>query len=192
VETKSKFIEPFFVEPNVELTPYVLKHTLVPVVTVNNRYFLKFYKFKGYENEPGYNVVEIEREFYIGQNRSIMKLTLLQLQTSNGFAGLSQNQDSDISSCFRVVKLADETYAVILKEWTYASQPPMVSIILIRQGYVSLVFNMPNFIESIISDSGQFDITLCSNTVEYGDNGQPLQDADRHHITWDGVYLRYQ
>jgi hypothetical protein len=36
VETKSKFIEPFFVEPNVELTPYVLKHTLVPVVGVNS------------------------------------------------------------------------------------------------------------------------------------------------------------
>jgi hypothetical protein len=182
--TKSKFIDNFFVESSSNLTPYVLKKTVTIIPSsAYGSFSLDFLKFKGYESEPGIcNVVRVKK------NGS----PVLSLESSNGFAAISSYVNSE-SGDYSIVQVSSDTYVLIFNEWIYASQPSMVSIVLIRNGTAKLVFNKPAFINSIVKSNGSLSITLQSNTVEYiGDNNTPTTNAIIHTVMWDGEILKYQ
>ncbi|MGV8091759.1 MAG: hypothetical protein AB2L24_07840 [Mangrovibacterium sp.] len=182
--TKSKFIDSFYLENSSNLTPYVSRktETIIPSSSYGS-FSLEFLKFNGYESEPGIcNVIRIKKN----------DIQILNLESSNGFGAISSYVDSE-NADFSLVQVASNTYVLIFNEWIYASQPSMISIVLIRNGQVGLVFNKPGFVNSISKSNGNLNISLQSNTVEYrGDNNTPPANADTHSIWWDGNVLKFQ
>lgn len=181
--TKNKYIDTFFVESTSNLTPYVFKKTVTIIPTSTYGTFsLDFLMFNGYEYEPGYaNVIRLSKDGSV----------VLSLENSNGFSSISSYVNSE-SGDYSIVQVAPDTYFLIFMEWIYASQPSMVSIVLIRNGEARLVFNKPAFIDSIIKSTGSLNITLQLNTVEYIEDNTPTNTPIIHNIIWDGGVLKYQ
>jgi hypothetical protein len=184
IVTKSKFIDPFFVDNSTTLTPYVLKTTttLIPSSSYGS-FSLKLLKFNGYESEPGIcNVVQI---FKNGTQ-------VLQLLSSNGFRNMSSYINTETGE-YTFVNLATDTYALVFNEWIYASQPSMVSIILFYKGQATLVYNKPMFINSLTKQTGILSMVLQADTSEYVDSDTvPVNPPDLHTLWWDGSVLRFQ
>lgn len=182
--TKNKYIDSFYLDNTEILTPYIIKqestlHNSIQYGSLS----LKLYKFNGYESEPGFcNVIEILRD----------GTQILCLKNSNGFKSISSIIPSE-TGLYSSIFLAENTYALVFNEWIYASQPAMVSIILLRNGQASLVYNKPMFINSITKQSGNFNMVLQSNTVEYEglENPTPTTTPILHTIYWDGHILKF-
>jgi hypothetical protein len=139
------------------------------------------YRFNGYEGEPGEcNVIEVLRN----------GAKVLELKNSLNFENLSSRVKSE-SGFYGFITLSTNTYALIFTEPIFASQPPMVSIVLIRNGQVKLVYNKKMYIKSI-SRSGRFSMQLQANTVEYINEYTPANTAELHTLWWDGATLRFQ
>jgi len=185
IVTKSTFIDTFFVDHSEILTPYVHKktETIIPS-SAYGVFSLRLSTFNGYEDEAGMcNVIEILRD----------GMRILQLTNSNGFESISSYVKTEKGD-YTLVSLSTNTYALIFNEWIYASQPSMVSIILIRNGEVKLVYNKPMFINSLTKQAGSLSMTLQSNTSEYLDydkDPKPVDPPELHTLWWDGSVLRF-
>ena len=68
----------------------------------------------------------------------------------------------------------------------------MLSIVLIRNGQVKLVYNKKMYINSISKQAGSFSMQLQANTVEYVYGDTPANEAELHTLWWDGATLRFQ
>lgn len=184
IVTKSKFIDPFVVDNSTVLTPYILKETatLIPS-SIYGSFSLRLSKFNGYEGEPGFcNVIDVLKN----------ETLALRLTNSSGFAKISSYVFGE-SGDYTFKNLAADTYILIFNEWIYASQPSMVTVILIRQGEVALVYNKPMFIYSMMQKDGDFSMVLQANTCEIvGDSTVPENAPDKHTLWWDGSVLRFK
>ncbi|HKL92298.1 MAG TPA: hypothetical protein VJ871_03365 [Bacteroidales bacterium] len=183
-----QYIDANFVDSSSPLTPYVLRKvdTLFTSDLDGSIYQLRQLKFNGYDGEPGIcNVIDILR------NGS----SVLKMENSNGYASISSYVPTETGD-YTFVSLGAETHILIFNEWIYASQPSMVSIIVLHKNCVKLVYNKPMFIRSISKKAGlSLTIQLQSNTVEYGgiiNNPVEMDTPDFHSIWWDGRVLRYQ
>lgn len=183
-----QFIDANFVDSSSSLTPYVLRRvdTLFTSDLDGNVYQLRQLKFKGYDAEPGLcNVIDILRD-----GSSIFKM-----ENSNGYASISSYVPSETGD-YTFVKLGADTHILIFNEWIYASQPSMVSIIVLHKNCAKLVYSKPMFIRSISKLAGlSLTIQLQSYTVESGGSKSSPVELDTpeiHSIWWDGSVLRYQ
>jgi len=176
---KNKFIDTFFIEQNVVLTPYVLQKELALPSSVGG-FSLNVYKFNGYEDEPGYNVIDLLKN----------GVTVLELKSSNGFETISSNVTSE-TGFYSFAVLNTNTFALIFNGYIFESSPSMVSIVIIHNGEAKLVYNKPMFINSI-QYTPNFSMELQANTVEYLDINKPINQAELHTVWWDGSTLRYK
>lgn len=180
---KSKFVDAFFIEQNVVLTPYALKKTeTVLASSPYGSFSLKLYKFNGYEGEPGVcNVIEVLKN----------GAKVLELKSSDGFENLSSYVSAE-NGFYSLITLSANTYALIFNEYIYVSSPFRVSVVLIRNGQVKLVYNKKMYINSISKQAGSFSMQLQANTVEYISPNVPANEAELHTLWWDGATLRFQ
>jgi hypothetical protein len=124
-----------------------------------------------------------------------LKLTLA---SSNGFSALANGTVENYNTNCFVKKLNSNIFILVFNEWTYASQPPMVSVILVLNGQMTLIYNKPMYInsiqetDSVFSNSATFNMTLQPNTVEWIDSTSATNSADLHQIWWNGSLLMYQ
>ena len=182
---KPKFIDSNPIDNSSSVEPYIpYRHDYVS--TNYGLFRVKLSKYNGYNDEPGFNVVEIQRNNF----------TIFKLENSNGYTNLSSYVPSEHLH-FSWVRLSPVTCVLIFNECIFASQPSMVSVVVIHKNEAKLVFNKPMFINSITKGADNYflNITLQSNTVEYGGTpespvalGTPLL----HTIWWDGGVLRYE
>ena len=183
IVVKDKFVDAFFIEQNVVLTPYALKKTeTVLASSPYGSFSLKLYKFNGYEGEPGVcNVIEVLKN----------GAKVLELKSSDGFENLSSYVDTE-SGFYCLITLSTNTYALIFNEYVYQSLPSMTSVVLIRNGQAKLVYNKRMYTKSISKQSGSFSMQLQANTVEYINPDTPANEAELHTLWWDGATLRFQ
>ncbi len=180
INVNSSFVESFYSETTATELPSYSRVNLTGMNATYGDFNLKLHKFIGYQDEPGFaNVIHICRG----------ETVLVTLKSSNGFAALS-SYVSGITGNFLFKKLADDTYALVFTEWIYASQPPMVSVVLIYKNNAKLIFNKKMFINSIILTP--FEMELQSNTVEYINNSTSVNTADIHRIWWKDNVLKYK
>lgn len=180
INVKSKFLDVNYVDRSTSLEPYIFKK--IDTLFVSNQYGffkLKLSKFNGYDDEPGMcNVIEIIRN----------NTTILKLENSKGYADISSYVSSENRS-YSFLTLGENMHLLIFNEWIYASQPSIVSLILIYNDKAKLIYNKPMFINSIYKTNGVgLAITLQSNTVEYGgtiDNPVMMNTPNLHYITWN-------
>ena len=199
---KSKFIDEFDNWPYENTTPYILKFSetigIIPQFTINKdltlqkntinksdlnnsialkmRYTIKGLRYKCWTDaDPGdFNVIEI-----LFNND-----TILTLKFDNGWDNMSTDYGSYTSKFCGIEKLGDNTYAAIFKGIDIMSQPPYLTIVVMKGGKASLVFNKPMIVNSIKTNSdGTKTFDLQENTVEWIDENTPANSPITHTMT---------
>lgn len=143
--------------------------TAIPFYTVNGL------RYKGWDNESGdFNVIEI----LFGND------TLFTLKYADGWDNMSTDYGSYTSKFCGIENLGNNTYAAIFKGIDIMSQPPYLTIVVMKGGKASLVFNKPMIINSIKTNSdGTKTFDLQENTVEWIDENTPANSPITHTMT---------
>ena len=201
VVTKAKFIEELYAGNYNNITPYTLKFSekinilqhFTPsknlptkemasynletnnAVAMRKAYTINGLRYKGWDNESGdFNVIEI----LFGNN------TLLTLKYADGWDKMSTDYGSYTSKFCGIENLGDDTYAAIFKGIDIMSQPPYITIIVMKNGKASLVFNKPMIINDIKTNAdGTKTFDLQENVVERIDENTPANSPITHTMT---------
>jgi len=186
ISVKSQFLDSFYLGGMNNVTPYVLKKSeiIIPSSSSYGEISLQLLKFKNEENEPAdFNVIEILKN----------GTKMLSLVDSNGFKKISSYVKSQ-SGFYTFITLTNDTYAFIFNGCIYASQPSLVTIILIHKGQPKLVYNKPMIITALTTQTGSLSMNLQANTCEYPNfnSTSPTEQPDMHSIWWDGSVLKYR
>ena len=199
---KSKFIDEFDNWPYENTTPYILKFSetidIIPHFTINKdltiknktpnkfdlnntetlktHYTIKGLRYKCWTDaDPGdFNVIEI----LFGND------TILTFKFDNGWDKMSTDYGSYTSKFCGIENLGDDTYAAIFKGIDIMSQPPYITIIVMKNGKASLVFNKPMIINDIKTNAdGTKTFDLQENVVEWIDENTPANSPITHTMT---------
>lgn len=143
--------------------------TAIPFYTVNGL------RYKGWDNESGdFNVIEI----LFGND------TLFTLKYADGWDNMSTDYGSYTSKFCGIENLGNNTFAAIFKGVDIMSQPPYLTIVVMKDGKANLVFNKPMIINSIKTNSdGTKTFDLQENTVEWIDENTPANSPITHTMT---------
>lgn len=170
---QSKYIKPFddgmSLNQYTNITPYNLKLSQNIHTPSGNLYTVEFLRFKGWEGEPGnFNVIEINKDGY----------KIFDLACALGWLYFPNNLSNSTTTkgCFEV-NLGMDTIALIFYGTIISSQPPLITIIILKDGKATLVFNKPSFIEKVQQSNSETTLALCANTVEWRKDGTPFNDA---------------
>lgn len=183
--TKSKFIENF---PNGKFDN-ITEHTFRDSynLTVGNQsYTVKGYINEGWENEPGdWHYFEI---IYNGQKIFIEDY-------ADGWNYLSQSLKSQLSPCtnaFFYKDLGNNTLMLCFTGVTIMSEPPYLTIVILRNGEATLVFNKRGEIDNIKKTNDELEFDLWTMYAEYGSYGQELSSGVKHTMTIKDGMIYYK
>ena len=134
----SAFIDPFvWINPTVEYEPLYSRTLFTP--GLSGSYTVKLYRYKNSENDGGYfSIVEID----CGS-----KQVLRMIQT-DGWDKFDPDY-SPTSDYYKLVRLDDSTYALLFVGFNYASEPGLLTIVILRGGQATLVYNKGRHITSL-------------------------------------------
>lgn len=161
VQPKSKFVDAFSMEEYKNITPYVkYKDCQISSRDKKYNYQIGMSKYRGWENDAGEaNVIEIS-------SGNSMPLTI-----KNNDAWLDMAKDADWSAYtthpFIPIYLSNGDIALLFTEFIYASQPSHLTIVLLRQGTATIVFNKEYFFNSMRMAGEELIAEIQSNTVEW-------------------------
>ena len=106
---------------------------------LNGSYAVKLYRYKNSENDGGYfSIVEID----CGS-----KQVLRMIQTG-GWDKFDPDY-SPTSDYYKLVRLDDSTYALLFVGFNYASEPGLLTIVILRGGQATRVYNKDRYITSL-------------------------------------------
>lgn len=137
IAVKPEFIESIDNFPKNKTTPYVLKFSktvnAMQHAALNDNYIVRGLRYNGYTDaDPGdFNVIEI----------SYGKDTLFTLKYDDGWENMSKDWGAYTSSFCGIEDLGNNTFAAIFIGATLANEPPYLTIIALKDGKASLVFN---------------------------------------------------
>ena len=171
VETKSKFIEPFPNGDFANITDHTLQKSYDVVAPSGDTYTVKCYKNTGWENDPGdWHYFEILYK----------EKVIFSAEYADGWEYLADNLKQTLSpkaDAFYQKNLRDDTVMLLFTGIIIMSQPPYETIVLLKDGKATLVYNKPGFIEDVQVVDSDVVFTLCENTVEFYEDGTPMNDG---------------
>ena len=171
IKSKPQFIEAFNNGNFDNITSHSLQKSYNVSALNGDKYIVKCFKNAGWENEPGdWHYLEIA---YNGQ-------TIYSIDYADGWEYLSPNLKSSLSpmaDAFYQKDLDCDTVMLLFTGITIMSQPPYITVIILKKGKATLVLNKPFFIEKVQHSNNEDVFSLCANTVEYYDNGTPMNNA---------------
>lgn len=183
IVTKAKFIEELYSGNYNNVTPYTLKFSeSIKACAAEDKglnagliYTVEGLRYKGWENESGdFNVIEV---LFSGK-------TLLTLKYADGWDKMSTDYSDYTSKFCGIEKLSDDTFAAIFKGVDIMSQPPYLTIIVMKDGKAKVVFNKPMTINSINANAdGSKTFDLQENVVEWIDENTPANSPITHTMT---------
>ena len=150
VVSDSAFIDPFFWKD--QRTPYeqIYSETL-PVQGFAKPYTIRLYNYENSEYDPGYFcIIEIE---YGGR-------PCLRLAQSNAWDKFVIDYEYT-DQYYRLVDLGQRTYALLFTGYHYASDPEQLTIVILREGEATLVFNRQRHITQW-RDKASFEMTTMT------------------------------
>ncbi|MFQ8826401.1 MAG: hypothetical protein ACLR76_01850 [Alistipes sp.] len=155
VVADSAFIDPFvWINPTVEYEPLYSRTLFTP--GFSGSYTVKLYRYRIAERRRYFSIVEIDCG-------SKQVLRMIQTDGWDKFAGYSPTSDY-----YKLVRLDDSTYALLFVGFNYASEPGWLTIVILRGGQATLVYNKGRHITSltrIVEDS--YDQAISRAVPEY-------------------------
>lgn len=183
--TKAKFVEEFHFAKYDNVTPYILKQKTFELDRSGRRYVVNCMKFRNWKNDPGdIHVVEIRRG-----GRRVFSMT-----NDLGWECIdNETQGPGKTSFYYKVNLDDDTIALVFMGIYIMSQPPYLTVFVLKKGHGGFVFNKPFYVNDIKSDGYETVFTLQSNTLEYLDiNSGPINSPDLHTLTFKDGMMYYK
>lgn len=185
VITNKSFINPLWKGDFTNLTPYIVKKEIQITSLTGWEYGVKLSKYNGWENEPeDFDVIEIEA----GGNQ------ILCLSNDNGwdYFYTTDNYIKDADNPIKAINLSTDCIAVVLTGITIMSQPPLITIIILKNEESKLVYNRPAEITAIKVQNGETIFDLQLNTVEYDGNGNPYNAPELATLTFKNGMIYYE
>jgi len=125
-------------------------------------YTIRTAKFSGWDDEPGFNVVEISNgNQTVFQHKQIDAL----IAFDEDLYGQTLRRFSD-NDQFITGRLSDETAIVLFVGWTYANTPSQLLIIALTPEDVKTVYNKPANIISMTNEDYAFSMTIQTSVPE--------------------------
>lgn len=171
IKSNPQFIEAFGNGEFGNITSHSLQKSYSISAPNGDKYIVKCFKNAGWENEPGdWHYLEI---VYNGQ-------TIYSIDYADGWEYLSSNLKKyllPMAEAFYQKNLDNDTVMLLFTGITIMSQPPYVTIIILKNGEATLVLNKPFFIEKVQHSNNEDIFSLCAKTIEYYDDGTPMNSA---------------
>lgn len=170
VKSKTQFIKSF---DNGKFTnlPHILQKSYFITSNSGDTYTIKCYKNKDWENEPGdWHYFEV---IYDGK-------VIFSLDYADGWEYLSKELRFNLTpttEAFFYKNMDKDAISLLFTGITIMSQPPFITIVVVKGGKATLVFNKPSYIEKASQTNNETFLTLCANTVEWRKDGMPFNDA---------------
>lgn len=182
VMAKCEFVSQLKNKPYSDITPYTTVSTL-SFQSLNglNNYMVTFNRYKGWDGEAGdFQSVEIK-----ANNQKI-----LQLDNQDGWVTLPSPLCPVDGVNLYYEQLDSTTTLVYLTGFAYNSNPGYLTLILLRKGLATVVFNKPYAVSSVQRVNGIFTINLKDGFDEYiaGSSSSPTEPINKplsFQITWE-------
>ena len=191
IVTKSKFIgPPTFPDDYENVTPYVLKNSnLIESKSYDPSYlyWVKMYKYKGFENDPGFcNVIDIVYD----------KKTLLQVRDPGGWGYIREKfrkyTGMNRSNCYMFCPITKTAMALFFVGHSYQNDPSMLTIIVIDKEKAEVVFNKPMHPMELNQTNTEFSLIGHSNNPELNLDMTPVTPYIKHKIWLENGVLRFK
>lgn len=160
IQTKGEFIVTQELGGYSNIKPYTLKGEF----TFDNDYHVRFYNYKNWDDEAGdYEVVEIN---YAGNQ--ILEFINESSWKNTPKKYLEYSVLDNKNALF--FSLENNVKAIILIGHSYACDPPVLTIIVIKDKKAQVVFNQPWKIEDFKSYPKGFELTVIDEVKVVGDD----------------------
>lgn len=184
--SRSDYVKPFGKFRYIKgITPFILKQERTESAPNGDTYQIKCEKFRNWENDPGdLHTIVIRHE-----GKQIFSL----LNSDDGWGDITEepNDGLEKNAFYYKIDLDDNTIAILLRDVYIMSQPPLLTLIVIRDGKANLVFNRPSYINKVSRKGKETIFTLQANSIEIiEENGKTIQlnEPELHTLTFkDGM-----
>lgn len=186
IEENPLFIESFENNTLSNITPYKLKKEIPVSLTNGKRYSVRLLRYKDWDyNEPGdYNVIEI----YHGNKLAAS----LNYNDGWNYFYTAKDYKRDSIAPVKAIPLSADCTALVFTGLIIGSQPPFLTIIVLKNGNATLVYNKISCINDIITTNNETIFELQLNTVEYEENDKPYNDPELATLTFKNGMIYYE
>lgn len=182
VMAKCEFVSQLKNKPYSDITPYTIVSTL-SFQSLNglNNYMVTFNRYKGWDGEAGdFQSVEIK-----ANNQKI-----LQLDNQDGWVTLPSPLCPVDGVNLYYEQLDSTTTLVYLTGFAYNSNPGFLTLILLKSGVATVVFNREYAVSSVEKRNGIFTIELKDRFEEYKEGSDtPTNKPVTYRISYEGGML---
>ena len=187
IVVKPKYIESFHNGDYKNITPYIVEQSRNETASDGSVYLVKCLKYRNWENDPGdMHVLEV-----LYQNKVIYNL----VNNNSGWENIADEpQGVEKTSFYYKMNLGDDAIALLFVGVYIMSQPPYLSMVVLKDGKATLVFNKPSYINKIEKNGDTIDFKLQSNTLEYLDinSSEPINPPELHTLTLKDGMIYYK
>ncbi|WP_304211426.1 hypothetical protein [Phocaeicola plebeius] len=185
IVTKSKFIDPFRKKTYNNITPYILKQTTNESLQNGDSYTINCLKYRNWENDPGdIHIIQI-----LHQGKEVLKLNKV-----DGWKYISEEPDGGITKTnfYYSIDLDKDTKVLIFVGIYIQSLPPYISMVVLKSGKATLVFNKRCYINEIKKQSNKIDFILRENTLEYVNSSTPVNQPILKTLTMENGRMYFK
>ena len=182
---KANYIESYFVQKYKNTCPYIQMLNEKEKTLNGDSYAIECLKYRNWENDPG--DMHLIRIRYQGKE-------LFSLENNEGWEYITNEPNGDVkkTSFFYKINLDEESVALVFVGVYIMSQPPRLTIIVLKNGKASLVFDKPYYINQVTKNKNGIMLTLQANTVEYRDVGVPCNSPELHTLEFKNGMIYYK
>ena len=136
---KANYIESYLVKKYKNTSPYIQMLNENEKTLNGDSYAIECLKYRNWENDPG--DMHLIRIRYQGKE-------LFSLENNEGWEYITNEPNGDVkkTSFFYKINLDEESVALVFVGVYIMSQPPRLTIIVLKNGKASLVFDKPYYI----------------------------------------------
>lgn len=181
IKTKSAFLDPIDTNPNKTASCPLIKEVSLSMSSF--KYSVKLKGYEGWENEPGdYHVIEI-----LCNSKPVFEM-----RYDDGWDYFYlESTDGTPDVPFKEINLSADCKALIFTGLTIMSQPPFLTVVLLRNGKATLVYNKRGMIQKMETVGGLVRLKLQLNTVEYHDDHIPYNTAELAELEFKNGMIYY-
>lgn len=187
IQVNNNFLVSFNMGNYTDITPYtdVATHSFT---SFSQNYELKLQNYKGWEEDGGdFRVIKL----YNNGN------LLLEFADEEAWTKPSEEYLNDYSTLTNyciIYPLEEDVTALIFEGYTWASQAPRLTIIVIKGDKAKVVFNQSWVIEKFNAYSKGFELIIAAEYLEHDSDGDPCYDTwcpnmHKLYTTSEGIIL---
>lgn len=185
ITIKGKYVETYPVKKYKNTSPYIRMLDESEYTSNGGRYDIECLKYRNWENDPGdIHIIRI----------SCQGKEICSLENNEGWGYLTDEPDGDVrkTSFYYKIDQGEDSMALLFIGTYIMSQPPRLTMLVLKNGNASLVFDRPSYVNNVDKKGNETIFTLQANTVEYRDVGVPCDSPELHTLVFKEGMIYYE